>query len=122
MIVRDGQGRKTRSSATSGQRSGEKSPSHGRYGADSIVPSSSESAPSGLAVPAPAGIDPPPFPTDQERPLNPPWRIVVAALAAGLIAGVASFLAGEAIMGAYQHDLQPRLQIHPDPEDMHRLM
>jgi hypothetical protein len=43
------------------------------------------------------------------------------AVAAGLLAGVASLLAGEAIMSRYQHDLLPTLKIQPSPEDMRRL-
>jgi hypothetical protein len=42
------------------------------------------------------------------------------AIAAGLIAGVASVLAGEVILGRYQGDLSPPLNIHPSPEDMRR--
>jgi hypothetical protein len=42
------------------------------------------------------------------------------AVAAGLIAGVASMLAGEVILSRYQSDLLPNLNINPNPEDMRR--
>lgn len=45
---------------------------------------------------------------------------MVIGSVAGLIAGLASLLAGEAILGRYQNDLFPALQVHPSPEDMRR--
>jgi hypothetical protein len=45
---------------------------------------------------------------------------LVLGIAAGLIAGVASVLAGEVILSRYQSDLAPALQIQPSPEVMRR--
>jgi MFS family permease len=60
---------------------------------------------------APAGAKP--F-TEQYR------RLLALAIAAGLIAGVASLLAGEVILNRYHGDLVPNIQAHPDPETMRR--
>jgi hypothetical protein len=47
-------------------------------------------------------------------------RLLALALAAGLIAGVASLLVGEVILKGYQSDLVPGVDIHPNPETMRR--
>ena len=53
-------------------------------------------------------------------PANEFIRLLALALAAGLIAGAASVLAGEMIMGRYRAALLPPLNINPDPEHMRR--
>jgi hypothetical protein len=79
-------------------------------------------------------IDPESFPSDPapaaitshlasagEKPfLEQYGRILAFALAAGLIAGVASLLAGEEIQNRYHSDLVPALKIAPSAEDMRR--
>ncbi len=53
--------------------------------------------------------------------MGPRGRILVVALAAGLIAGVISTLVGERIVGAYRGDLLPTIAIRPSPESIRRL-
>jgi hypothetical protein len=47
-------------------------------------------------------------------------RLLIFASIAGLMAGVASLLAGEAVLRRYQSDLLAPLNISPSPEDMRR--
>src|SRR5271166_4767226 len=76
-----------------------------------------ESSPSD---PAPAEIRPHLAPAGEKPLLQRYGRLLALAIAAGLITGVASLLAGEMILKSYQTDLFPALQIHPNPEDMRR--
>jgi hypothetical protein len=48
-------------------------------------------------------------------------RLLVFAAMAGLAAGVAWELIGEGILNSYNSDLNPPLQMNPNPEDMRRL-
>jgi MFS family permease len=76
-----------------------------------------ESSPSD---PAPAEITPHLAPAG-EKPFSEQYgRLLALALAAGLIAGVASWLAGEVILNGYKSDLVPALKISPSPEDIRR--
>jgi hypothetical protein len=43
------------------------------------------------------------------------------ALTTALVGGLVSWLVGEMVYRSYQGDLLPRLNIHPDPEDLRRL-
>ena len=56
-----------------------------------------------------------------EKPFSEQYgQLFALAIAAALIAGVASLFAGEAILKSYETDLVPALKVHPDPEDMRR--
>jgi len=79
-----------------------------------------ESSASSGSVAAPAGTTPYRAPTSEESFLDQHGRLMALALAAGLVAGVASLLAGEEILRGYQSDLFPKLKIRPSAEDMHR--
>ncbi len=70
--------------------------------------------------PMPAEISPHLAPAGEEPLLQQYGRLLAFAIAAGLIAGVASLIAGEMILKNYQTDLFPALQINPNPEDMRR--
>ena len=70
--------------------------------------------------PSPREISPHVVPK-RERPfLEEHRRLLVLAMAAGLVAGLASWLAGELIVKGYQSDLVPALKVSPSPEDMRR--
>jgi len=47
-------------------------------------------------------------------------RLLALAIAAGLLAGVASVLAGEQVLDRYRGDLVPAIKNRPSPEDMRR--
>ena len=47
-------------------------------------------------------------------------RLLALALAAGLLACVASLLAGEVILNGYRNDMVPARKLHPSPDDMRR--
>ncbi len=76
-----------------------------------------ESSPSD---PAQAEITPHLAPAGEKPFLQQYGRFLALAIAAGLIAGVASLLAGEMILKSYQNDLVPALKITPSAEDMRR--
>jgi hypothetical protein len=77
-----------------------------------------ESSPSDRA----GGEPTPPSAASAETPFTEPWgRLLALVIAAALIAGVASFLAGEVILKSYQGDLVPTLKVRPSPEDVRRL-
>jgi len=82
-----------------------------------MVLTNPESSPSD---PAPAGITPHLAPAGEKPLLQQYGRLLALAIAAGIIAGVASLLAGEMILRSYQSDLVPALKITPSPEDMRR--
>jgi hypothetical protein len=85
-----------------------------------MVSADPESSRSDSASPAHAGNAPQAIPADPELALVGRGRLLAFAAFAGLIAGVASLLAGEVIMNHYQSDLLPTLKIVPSPEDMRR--
>ncbi len=64
-------------------------------------------------TPQSAQADPTPLPCGMSR-------LLAFALAAAVVAGVASSFAGERIMDVYKYDLTPKLAIHPLPEDVAR--
>jgi hypothetical protein len=70
--------------------------------------------------PAPADITVPPNGGDAAPDRENHGRLVSLTIAAGLIASVVSFLAGEVIMKRYESDLLPTLKISPSPEDIQR--
>ena len=76
-----------------------------------------ESSPSN---PAPPEIAPHLAPAGEKAILEKYGRLLAIAVVAAIIAGVASSLAGERILDGYHADLYPKLQQHPDPEDMQR--
>ena len=81
-----------------------------------MEPTDPESSPSERADFARAGNGPPssgPLPATMTR-------ILAIAAFAGLLAGVASLIAGEVILKSYQNELVPALQAHPTAEDMRR--
>jgi hypothetical protein len=80
-----------------------------------------ESSPSDRGSPMPEGGTMRPSPLSPSLPSTGYGRPLVFALAAGLIAGVGSWLAGEFIVGAYQSELNPALKARPSAEDMQRL-
>ena len=82
-----------------------------------MVLSDPESSPSD---PVASEITPHLAPAGEKPSLEQHGRLLAFALAAGLIAGVASLLAGEVILNRYQSDLTPPLKISPSPEDMRR--
>jgi hypothetical protein len=90
-----------------------------RSGAEPMVPIDPESSPSDRTSPAPEGINSQSAPTAPQPPLGGMSRLLAFA-AAGLVAGVASLLAGEAVLTRYQSDLLAPLSISPSPEEMHR--
>jgi vacuolar-type H+-ATPase subunit I/STV1 len=85
-----------------------------------MVPHDPESSalPGSLAAPVEAA--PCLAPTSQKSFLDQHGRLLALALAAGLVAGVASLLAGEVILNRYQSDLLPTLKLRPSAEDMRR--
>ena len=93
---------------------------NGKAGADPMVPHDPESSASSVSVAAPAGARPYRGPTSEESFPDQHGRLMALALAAGLVAGVASLLAGEEILRGYQSDLLPKLKIRPSAEDMQR--
>jgi len=85
-----------------------------------MVPLDPEASPPEVTIPPPQGDDPEQAATGLEQPPEGLSRLLTLALAAGLIAGVASVLVGEMIMGHYRGALNPPLNISPDPEHMRR--
>ena len=86
-----------------------------------MVPLDPEPSPSDLASPTRernTPQSPPPSPEPAPKGISRLWAL---ALVAALVAGSASWLAGEVILNAYQGDLLPMLKIRPDPEDTRRL-
>ena len=79
-----------------------------------IDPESSPSDPLSSAAAARAAS------TGEKSSVKPLGHLLALALAAALIAGVVSSLAGELILNAYHTDLFPALSINPNPEDMRR--
>ena len=71
-------------------------------------------------IPAQERANPGPQPTDREPVPVGTRRVLVLAAAAGLIAGVASWLAGEMVQRRYQRDLLAPLSISPSPDQMRR--
>ncbi len=80
-----------------------------------------ESSPSDHGSPLPEGGTMRPGPLIPRPPSTGFSRPLVFALAAGLVAGAGSWLAGEFIVAAYQSDLTPALKARPTAEDMRRL-
>ncbi len=89
-------------------------------GAELMVPVDPELSASDGTVPAPEGNTPRSVPTYPKPPPDGMSRLLAFALVAGLIAGAASLVAGEAIMNVYKYDLTPKLAIQPAPEDVRR--
>jgi len=83
--------------------------------------SSSGPSPSDRSVPVQPEITAHSVPTSGEQSLDLWGRALGIAIAAGLIAGVASTVVGEVILSRYQGDLLPPPSIQPSPEDMRRL-
>jgi hypothetical protein len=79
-----------------------------------------ESSLSDGTPPAPAGNNSRSAPADPEPPPGGLGRVLAFATAAGLLAGVASLLAGEMVLSRYQGDLLAPLDISPSPEAMRR--
>jgi hypothetical protein len=79
-----------------------------------------ESSPSDGTSHAPESDNPQSGPTDRKAPPDGMSRLLAFALAAGLIAGVTSLLAGEAVVSRYRSNLLAPLSIHPSPEDIRR--
>jgi MFS family permease len=77
-------------------------------------------APSGDTLPPLRENEPERPGTSQELHDNAPGRLLALALAAGLIAGVASIVAGEVILGHYGAALDLPPSINPNPELMRR--
>ena len=86
-----------------------------------MVPSPSEVPAPDQSTAAPLGITPHPAPSAPGPLPDGQVRVLVVPIVAGLVAGVASLLVGEAILNAYQGDLLPTTQDQPDPEVMRRL-
>jgi hypothetical protein len=82
-----------------------------------MIPTDSQSPDSD---PAPAEIPPPPIPKAEKSLSAGYGRCAVLAIGAGLLAGVASFVAGEMIMNHYRSNLLAPLSISPSAEDVHR--
>ena len=78
-----------------------------------------ESSPADHVSPA-AGSVPRGSSTDHQQPPIKMGRLLVFAFVAALLAGVASLIAGEAIMSSYQSDLNPSIQNNPSPESVRR--
>ncbi len=68
--------------------------------------------------PTSTGIAPHPVPIVPKRSPDQQGRILILGIAAGLMAGVASSLVGEVILGRYQSDLVPTVKAHPTAEDL----
>jgi hypothetical protein len=82
-----------------------------------MVPIDPQSSPPGIipeqSAPSEAASGPP---TIAHRD----FRVIVIALAAGLVAGVCSALVGELILGRYQSELVPKIQAHPSEGALRR--
>jgi hypothetical protein len=85
-----------------------------------MVPIDPESSPAGRNSPGPERENAGSQPTDGKPLLVGTRRVLVFAATAGLIAGVASWLAGEMVHTRYQRDLLAPLAISPSPEQMRR--
>jgi hypothetical protein len=69
----------------------------------------------------PAGITPQKMAPAGESPFaEKRGRLLALAITAGLIAGAASWFAGEVIFNRYESDLTPTLKLQPTPDDMRR--
>jgi hypothetical protein len=86
-----------------------------------MVPFPSETPGPDRSTPAPPGDIHHPASTTSGRLPDGQVRVLGIPIVAGLAAGVASLLVGEAIMNVYRGDLLPKLMVRPDPEAMHRL-
>ncbi len=86
-----------------------------------MVPSPSDVPAPDQSTSAPLEITPQPAPSAPGRLRDGPVRVLAVPIIAGLVAGIASLLVGEAIMNVYRGDLTPRLMIRPEPEVMRRL-
>jgi len=79
-----------------------------------------ESSPADRVSPA-AGSIPEESSTDHQQPPIKLGRLLVFAFVGALLAGVASSIAGEAILNSYKSDLNPPIQNNPSPESVRRL-
>jgi hypothetical protein len=79
-----------------------------------------DSTPSDGTSSVPEETSPRSVPAPREPASGETNRLLVFGLVAGLIAGVASLLAGEIILKVYQSDLTPKLKIRPTADDFHR--
>ena len=85
-----------------------------------MVPLDPEASPPGGTLPLPQGNGPEPAVSGPDLPANAFGRLLALALAAALIAGAVSVLAGERILGHYGEALLPRPSIRPTPEEARR--
>ena len=83
-----------------------------------MVPIDPESSLADRTVPAPDA--PPSASTGPEPTASRPGRLLAIACVAGLLAGAASTMAGEAILRRYQGDLVQPITTRPKPEDVQR--
>ena len=83
-----------------------------------MVPIDPESSLADRTVPA--ADAPPSASTGPEPPPARPGRLLAIACVAGLLAGAASTVAGEAILRRYQDDLVQPITNRPRPEDVQR--
>jgi hypothetical protein len=89
------------------------------FGAEPMVLINPESSPADHVSPA-VGSVPRGSPTDHQQPPIKTGRLLVFAFVAALLAGVASLIAGEAILSSYKSDLNPSIQNNPSPESVRR--
>jgi hypothetical protein len=82
-----------------------------------MVPPDPEASPPGGALPLPQENGPQQEVSGPDSPANAFGRLLALALAAALIAGAVSVLAGERILGHYGDALLPPPSIHPNPEE-----